>query len=371
MTTTSHAGRAERLPTPRRLPFLVIVGVWMLFALWQAQMNVLLPIATGREPLPWSRVAENALVFAWFWALLTPVLMWITRRLRDRITSRVRRIAAHAAVFVVVQPLDVAVWSTMSAILGNPTSPFVELLFGWAPFNALTYGIIAVATTALDYHDAFRERGLRAAQLEAQLALAQFQALRAQLQPHFLFNSLNTISALMHKDVARADRMLARLGELLRIAIDSSGTPEIKLIDEIEFVRRYLDIEQVRFGDRLDVRVELPADAHDALVPTMLLQPIVENAVRHGVAPHSGRGRVEIRVQRHGPQLGIVVRDTGKGLDADALRDGQHAGVGLRTTRARLETLYGNAHELALVNVPGGGFETRVKLPFHSLEEAR
>lgn len=341
----------------------------MLFAFWIMQMNVLLDIATGREGVPWTDRLENSFVYGSFWALLTPGLMWLTRQLRDRVASHVRSIAAHVAVFLVVHPVDLAVWSGMGALLGNPTRPFNELLTQWLSFNALTYAIIVVGTTALDYHDAFRERGLRAARLEAQLALAQFQALRAQLHPHFLFNSLNTISALMHKDVARADRVLARLGELLRLAIDTSAKPETRLIDEMEFVQRYLDIEQVRFGDRLDVRVELPAETYDALVPTMLLQPLVENAVRHGVAPHPGPGRVEIRVERRRSHLGIIIRDTGKGFGAEALRGGHQEGVGLRTTRARLEKLYGSAHELAFANIAGGGFEARITLPFHESEE--
>jgi LytS/YehU family sensor histidine kinase len=217
-------------------------------------------------------------------------------------------------------------------------------------------------TTVLDYQDAFRERSLRAARLEAQLALAQFQALRAQLHPHFLFNALNAISALIHTDATRADRMLARLSELLRLAIDTAATPEVRLIDEIEFVKRYLEIERMRFGDRLHVSVDLSVETYDAMVPNMLLQPLVENAVRHGVAPHPGPGRVEIKAAREGQRLGIVVRDTGSGISAKTPNE-ERSGVGLRTTRERLEKLYGTAQELALVNVPGG-FETRVMLPF-------
>jgi sensor histidine kinase YesM len=161
------------------------------------------------------------------------------------------------------------------------------------------------------------------------------------------------------------------------------------LVDEIEFVKRYLETEQMRFGDRLDVHLTVPADTYDALVPTMLLQPLVENAVRHGVAPHAGPARVEIRVQRTGARLGIVVSDTGAGddrTDAESEMpaeleswDGQPAeaapylcvneGVGLRTTRERLEKLYGDAQELVLASVPGGGFETRITLPFRLREE--
>jgi sensor histidine kinase YesM len=330
---------------------------------------VLLTITSGRTVESWTRPFEIALVSAWFWALVTLPLMWNTRRLRDRVESRAWRIAGHLASFAVFHVVDVAFYSTISAVLQNPVRPFLQLLVALTSFNALTYAVVVTFTTALDYHDAFRERAVHAAQLETQLALTQFQVLRAQLQPHFLFNSLNAISALMHKDVGRADRMLARLSEVLRMAIDTAGTPEIRLIDEVEFVKRYLETEQMRFGERLEVRVELPVETYEALVPTMLLQPLVENAVRHGVAPHAGRACVEIRAERSGSRLGVVVSDTGKGLDAEALNGNGREGVGLRTTRERLEKLYGSAQELALVNLPGGGFETRVVLPFRRREE--
>jgi sensor histidine kinase YesM len=138
----------------------------------------------------------------------------------------------------------------------------------------------------------------------------------------------------------------------------------------VEFVRRYLEIEQMRFGDRLEVHFDVAADTFDSLVPSMLLQPLVENAVRHGVAPKPGPGRVAIRAERSGPDLRIVVNDSGNGMDAASLNGGAQEGVGLRTTRARLEKLYGSAQKLALVNLPGGGFESRVTLPFRRREEA-
>ena len=160
-------------------------------------------------------------------------------------------------------------------------------------------------------------REARENQLKTQLALAQFHALRAQLHPHFLFNALNAISSLIHSDPARADRMLARASELLRIAIDTAVKPEIPLAHEVEFAKRYLEIERMRYGDRLDVRVDIASETAQALVPNMLLQPLIENAVRHGVAPHAAAGRVEVRAARVGNDLSIVVSDTGDGFDPD------------------------------------------------------
>jgi LytS/YehU family sensor histidine kinase len=165
--------------------------------------------------------------------------------------------------------------------------------------------------------------------------------------------------------------MLARLSELLRLAIDTATSPEVKLIDEIEFAKRYLEIERMRFGERLDVRVNVPVETYDALVPNMLLQPIVENAVRHGVAPLARPGRVEIVAQRLGTQLDIVVRDSGEGINGDRPPNASRGGgVGLTATRDRLQKLYGDKHALTLTNIPSGGFEARVVLPFRVSAES-
>jgi sensor histidine kinase YesM len=359
--TLADAPRTES--TRRRIPLLAIFIFWTLWSLWAAQQNILLTVVSGRPVDSWLRPLGLALSSGWFWAMLTPLVMLYTRYVHDRAGGRGRAIAAHAAIFAVIHIVDAWVYSVVSAAWSATPRPFEQLVVSLTTVNAWTYAMVAVVTTLVDYHDALRERTVRAARLEAQLALAQFQALRAQLHPHFLFNALNAISALIHKDPARADRMLARLSELLRLAIETAGSPEVRLIDEVEFVKRYLEIERMRFGDRLDVRVDLPVETYDALVPNMLLQPLVENAVRHGVAPHPGPGRVQIRAERRGAHLDIVVSDTGKGI-APAPPNEKGSGVGLRTTRERLEKLYGSQQELALVNVPGGGFETRVVLPF-------
>ncbi|MGH7712828.1 MAG: sensor histidine kinase, partial [Gemmatimonadaceae bacterium] len=245
---------------------------------------MLVSLVTGREVESWPHTLGLALSPAVFWAVMAPLVMINTRLIRDHVKTRPLWIAAHVATFLVVHVLDAAVYSRLSAAFAPTPVRFIQLIFSLTTYNGLVYVMVAVVTTVLDYRDALRERTVRAARLEAQLALAQFQALRAQLHPHFLFNALNAISALIHKDPARADRMLARLSELLRLAIDTAGSPEIRLIDEIDFVKRYLEIERMRFGDRLDVRVDLPVETYDALVPNMLLQPLVENAVRHGVA---------------------------------------------------------------------------------------
>ncbi|MGQ0538971.1 MAG: sensor histidine kinase [Gemmatimonadaceae bacterium] len=350
----------------RKVPLLGIFVVSTLWGLWSVEQNVLLTVVSGRAVESWLRPLGLAFATAWFWALMTPLVMLSTRLIGDRFVRRAPWLAAHFGAFLVVHLIDVSVYTLVSGALAPAPRPFVQLIVSLTTFNALAYSVIAVATTVIDYRDVLREREVRAAHLEAQLALAQFHALRAQLHPHFLFNSLNAISALMHKDVERADRMLARLSELLRLAIDSAATPEVRLSDELEFVQRYLAIERLRFGDRLDVQVAVPVETFDAMVPNMLLQPIVENAVRHGVAPHARSGRVTIRAERLGERLAIVVSDTGNGIAARLPNASSGAGVGLRATRERLAKLYGRAQELELVNVAHGGFETRVTIPFRT-----
>lgn len=366
---TDGQDATERPPPTRRVPFLGIFAFWTLFGLWSAQQNALVTVTSGESVESWPRLFVIPMGGAWFWALLTPIAMWITRRVRNGNVALVTAVAAHLGTFLVFHTMDAAVYAWLRDIAGVAPRTFIQLFFTVASYNGLVYVVVVMFTMALDYRAAFRDRALRAAQLETQLALAQFHALRAQLHPHFLFNSLNAISALIQKDPERAERMLARLSELLRIAIDTAGTPEIRLVDEVEFVKRYLEVERMRFGDRLNVRVELADDTYDSLVPSMVLQPLVENAVRHGVAPNPGPGSVEIHAEREGPALRIVVRDTGNGMKAGGTNGHRREGVGLSTTRARLARLYGDAQQLALVNLPGGGFESRVTIPFHRGEE--
>jgi len=365
MTAFSHHSSPE-VGARRRVSFVVVLALWTLWGLWTGNQSFLASLAGGPPPAPRGNPLALALSGAWLWAVLTPALIWITRRIHDGTTLRSARFGAHTAAFLVIHVIDVTFyWFASDVIASNPRA-WLPLLFSLVSYNALTYIVVVVAITALDTRDALRAREVRESQLETQLALAQFHALRAQLHPHFLFNALNAISSLIHSDPARADRMLARVSELLRIAIDTAVNPEIPLVDEVEFAKRYLEIERMRYGDRLDVRVELATDTTHALVPNMLLQPIIENAVRHGVAPHSTPGRVEVRTSRVGNNLSIVVSDTGDGFDFDDTADTRDTpGVGISTTRARLQTLYGSAQQLVFANVPGG-FETRISLPFRA-----
>jgi LytS/YehU family sensor histidine kinase len=218
----------------------------------------------------------------------------------------------------------------------------------------------------IEYYRRFRERELRASQLETRLAAARLEALRAQLQPHFLFNTLHAISALMNRDVEAAERMLARLSDLLRLTLDSAGEPMVPLKRELEFLAGYLEIEQTRFADRLTVQMNVEPDALDAPVPSLLLQPLVENAVRHGIAPRATPGRIEIRARRADGALHIEIEDNGRGLPRE-----MREGLGLSNTRARLEQLYGPAHRFELRAAKGDGSGTLVQLVLPMQSENR
>jgi LytS/YehU family sensor histidine kinase len=232
--------------------------------------------------------------------------------------------------------------------------------FHW---NVLTYWMILAFLQTLDYYHRYRERELRASQVEAQLARAELQALRMQLHPHFLFNALNSISALMYSDVEAADSMLARLSTLLRSRLADASPPEVSLKEELESLEQYLDIERIRFADRLTVRTTIAPDTVSALVPSLVLQPLVENAIRHGIAQRESAGLIEINTLRENGSLHLEVRDNGPGLSNATLPS---SGIGLSNTRERLRCLYGEAQSLELRNAARGGTVVEVVIPYHS-----
>jgi len=221
---------------------------------------------------------------------------------------------------------------------------------------------------ALWYYRRFRDRELRASQLEGQVVKAHLQALKSQLQPHFLFNTLHSISALMLTDVRAADRMMSRLSDLLRISLESDGIQIISLSRELEFVNGYLEIEKVRFEDRLNVVFDVTPDTLDALVPHLVLQPLVENAVRHGISRRSSNGRIRIAANRDGRILCLQVGDNGPGLEESDGNQTQskRGGLGLRATRERLQTLYAHEQSLEIRSAPGSGVEVEVRIPFRT-----
>jgi LytS/YehU family sensor histidine kinase len=229
----------------------------------------------------------------------------------------------------------------------------------------LLYAVIVLISHAFAYYKQYRQGELQASQLRTQLVQAQLEALKMQLHPHFLFNTLHSISALLNQDIEAARRMISRLGDFLRLTLENVGTQEVTLQQELEFLNGYLEIERIRFQDRLTTRVKVDPELLDQRVPNLILQPIVENAMRHAIA-NSGGGRIEIEVEPRNGMLRIQVRDNGPGLHGmPTVTDNARHGLGLANTKARLDRLYGPAHRLDLTNEPAGGLVVTLELPRH------
>jgi signal transduction histidine kinase len=313
----------------------------------------------------WSQAVSYALGDWYVFAVLSIPVIWLARHFQFEAGRRAKALLVHffgglifSLAYMVLRAW-IGRWQSSSSF----AEAFQPLLVKTWHFNLLIYWVIVAVSFAFDYYSKYRERELRAAELEKNLVQAKLHALQMQLNPHFLFNSLHSISALMHRDVEAADRMIARLSDLLRAALAGSATQEVTLREELEFVRRFLEIEQIRFGDRLTVKTEVAPDTLDALVPNLILQPLVENAIRHGIEPHAKPGCIELRAERADGVLTLEVSDNGGGLPAG---EPTVEGVGLSNTRARLRTLYGEAHGLELRAAPGSGLLVRLTIPMRA-----
>jgi len=323
------------------------------------------------DPLGWGHALGWRLPFWYLWALFAPLVAAGARRVsltRQAWVGRglvllgfgVALSLAHAALELTAQRavapqfFDGGLWS---AYLGSAGS--------WLPTNLLAFGALVGVTYASDFQDRYREQQLAASRLSAQLAQAELHALRMQLNPHFLFNAMNSVAMLVrHGEQTEAVRTIAALSDLLRLLLDEQRPDELPLRDEVAFVRRYLEIERVRFPDRLDVEVTVDEAVLDAQVPTLILQPLVENAIRHGIARRSTAGRVAIAARRVGDGVELEVRDDGPGLAGQPRDPG--LGVGLRNTEARLRQLYGDGQSFALRDASAGGAVATIRLPYHT-----
>ncbi|HEX8246736.1 MAG TPA: histidine kinase [Pyrinomonadaceae bacterium] len=247
------------------------------------------------------------------------------------------------------------IWSLV--VGDSPYGVFGFLFTKKIHLNLLTYAGIVGFSHAAFYYRRYHERS-------AQLARARLQTLQMQLQPHFLFNTLNTISELVHRDAKAADRTIARLGDLLRLALETENLPEVTLRQELEFLEKYLEIEKTRFHDRLTVGFRVAPETLDACLPSMILQPLLENAIRHGIASRPGAGKIDISAERLDGMLELRVSDGG-GI-ANSETGDLPEGIGLSNTRARLRQLYGKRQALILHNSASGGLEVVLQIPFRA-----
>jgi two-component system LytT family sensor kinase len=339
---------------------------WTIIGAFFGTRAYALAVAQGR-PLPDLRILVSNLYDAYLWALFTPVIFLAAARYPFARGTWRRSLLAHAAVSSLVAVAGVAANVPFASYLW-PDEPatFGRYLVGTFHFNVQWYFVVVMVQHALAYATRLRDRDVQAAQLETQLARAQLDALKMQIQPHFLFNTLHAVSELVHEDPDGADRMITRLGDLLRLTVDDAAQ-EVPLRRELHFLQAYLEIERTRFQDRLTVEMAVDPDTLDAMVPNLVLQPLVENAIRHGTAPHAAHGVVHVRARRDGATLRLEVRDNGGGLRPR--QPGGREGVGLRNTRARLRQLYGEAGTLELANGDAGGVRAAVSLPFRAAPE--
>jgi two-component system, LytTR family, sensor kinase len=322
-------------------------------------------------------------------ALLMPAVVWVARRFPFDSGHKVRALLVHAAgallfaaaCLVGLIGVRFAIWENGGKWVGATWPQFFQrIVFEQLDWCLMVYAVIVGVSHAIAFYNESQQRKLRAAQLETQVMEARLKTLEAELHPHFLFNTLHAISTLIHRDPDSADRMISRLSDLLRITFDRSGEAKVSLKEETEFLQKYLDIEQTRFQDRLRVSMAIDPDALDGEVPRMILQPLVENAIKHGIAGRHGGNHIHIsaglsRGNGHAPadasgtgegesrgRLWMQVRDNGGGLQVRTLK-ALRTGVGLSNTRARLDCLYGRLYRLEFSD-KDGGLSVLIEIPF-------
>jgi len=300
-----------------------------------------------------------ALIEAYLWAVLTPAVLWLARRFPLDRRGWVRGLAVHVPVGVVVAIAAFAGFTTIAHLFSlAPVRPatlvrlHTGLLYYW--------GIVALGH-GLQHYRRYQQQELAATRLRSQLTEARLTLLQARLHPHFLFNTLNTVAELIHEAPHRAEIVVEHLSVLLRSALDRAEQQDVPLAEELDFVRRYLAIEETRFEDRLRVEIDVSADLMGQRVPSLILQPLVENAVRHGVGPRAGPGLVRLRAARNDATLRLAVEDDGLGFDPEASARG--SGIGLRATRERLVERYGAAAGLEITRPATGGTRVTLYLP--------
>lgn len=360
----------------------LIAGAWTVVGLFLGIRHYFYTIQEPHLSTSWRYL------FLWLscsaiWAVLTPPTLYLIRRFPLERGTWQRNLLVHvpASFFFLLLYVGIsalAAWLILGMTAGDAFSPLrlrrilVSELFP----NILAYWSIVAVAHGVDYYRQSKERELRASQLELRasqlevsLVNAQLASLRLQLHPHFLFNTLNTISVLIKEDPGTANRMLLRLSDLLRMTLENAKTDEIPLRQEVALLRSYLDIEQARFHDRLSVSMDIDPNILDALVPMFLLQPLVENAIRHGIAPRPEAGTIQVSAQHNNGTVELRVCDDGPGLP-EALLTNEAKGIGLSNTRARLDQLYRESHRFELSNATSGGLIVTVAIPYHTTANA-
>jgi len=353
---------------PSRLEWVLIVAFWGTLALLSAGQEL---FEDGRGGLQWGTMGRDVIEYL-MWAGLTPLLFRFTEGTPVERSTASMALPLHVAVALVTSiGIDLGEDVILAGFVPDaypPVGPFAQVWRLWFLDELFVYLIVVMAGFARSYYFQKQERQReaerlekRAQALEAQLTEARLEALRMQLNPHFLFNTLHAVSTLVDRDPDGVRRMIARLSELLRHVLDEEAPQEVPLSQELDFLDDYLEIQTIRFRGRLDVTIDVPPALRDAQVPNLILQPIVENAIKHGASQVRGVGEIEIQAQRNDDRLAVTVRDNGPGPPEDVTN-----GVGLQNVRARLRELYGSDHTLSLHTAEEGGTITLLELPYHT-----
>jgi Putative regulator of cell autolysis len=357
----------------RAIKWLGIGLIWTLMALFFASQFAL-QNQLSPNPVPFWKILSWQMVSGYIWFALSPIILWLARKFPFEAGKWQKSLAVHLFGSVIIAFLQLAIDTFILTRLGYPPrrqfSGFLEayqfFVFVNLHLSILIYLAVVGIRSAFGYYQKYRERELKTSQLEARLATTRLQVLRMQLHPHFLFNTLNAISELIHKDPEAAEKMIGDLSDLLRMSFEKLEVQEISLKQELEFLKKYLEIEQMRFHDRLKVEMKIAPDALDAKVPNMILQPLVENAIKHGLAPRSEGGTIEIGAERSNGSLRLSVSDNGVGVpfgDVESILEG----VGLSNTKRRLRHLYGESHRFDLT-ASNGGLKVDLTIPFKESE---
>ncbi len=366
----SHVTKNRRL-----VKWFGIWAVWTLFALFFASQFAL-QNQLSANPVSFWRILMWQLVSGYIWFAISPVILYFARRFPFDDGRWKTSVPVHLVACIAIALFQLLLDAFVLTRLGYPPNrQFANFAEAYKFFvlvnlhlSILIYmGVVGIWST-YTYYQRYRERELQTSKLEARLAQSRLQVLKMQLHPHFLFNTLNAISELIYKDPESADRMITDLSDLLRLSFENLEVQEIPLKQELEFLEKYLKIEQMRFHDRLSVHMQISPETLDASVPNMILQPLVENAIKHGIAPRSSGGRIDISSVRNNGHLEINVSDDGLGVPFGDLNN-LPEGVGLSNTRRRLRHLYGDRHSFGLKKLEKGGLEVTLEIPFRESEE--
>lgn len=352
--------------------YTVIFLVWTLLGMYFVVQNYIYSASTDRG-FDWVQNINYRLSNYWMWALFTPLVYYLTRKFKFENPRRLKNIFivillgigisfAHSFLSILLSiTLNWSAGKIPEGIVARLQAARFAVVGG--TFDSLfMYSIIIGIIYSFEYYKKNREHQLHVSELEKKLAQAELQALKMQLHPHFLFNTLHAISTLMHRDADAADKMITRLSDLLRISLDNIGVQQVTLKDEMEFIEKYIEIQKIRFQDTLNVKVNIASETLNMMVPNLILQPIIENAFKHGIRSNLSLTEIDISSKLNNGNLILSVMDNGSGLNNNK-NNSENDGVGLNNTMSRLNQLYGDNYEFNFNDRAGGGFQVLIKIP--------